>query len=181
MPTIIRRALAAVAGLGALALGGAAIAGAAGGGSSSSNPTTSTPAPPPAHGEGGSSSGPRPDSGGPGWSSADAPGTPAHENAEKAVTGEAAAKAKSAALASVPGKAGDVTTDFRGTGYEVTVTKSDGSEVTVHLDSAFKVMAMPHGGPGWPGGPGGAAGAPPAGGRAPSGAGPAYGQAPPAA
>jgi hypothetical protein len=92
------------------------------------------------------------------------------------VTGEAAAKASSAALASVPGKAGQVTTDCHGGGYEVTVTKSDGTQVTVHLDSSFKVMAMPPGGPGGHGGPGWA---PPAGGRAPSGAGPAYGQAPP--
>ena len=50
------------------------------------------------------------------------------------------------------GKAGEVTTDFRNTGYEVTVTKSDGSQVEVHLDRSFKVMTAA-GGPGGPGGP----------------------------
>ena len=39
-----------------------------------------------------------------------------------------------------------MTTDFTGKGYEVTVTKSDGSTVEVHLDSSFTVMQ--HGGPG---------------------------------
>jgi hypothetical protein len=56
-------------------------------------------------------------------------------------------------VASVSGKAGDVTTNFRNDGYEVTVTKSDGSQVEVHMDRSFKVMAP--GGPGGPGRPGG--------------------------
>ena len=69
-------------------------------------------------------------------------GTAAHEDAEKAVTGDAATKAKAAAVASVgSGTAGDVTTDYSGDGYEVTVTKSDGSTVEVHLDSSFTVQA----------------------------------------
>jgi hypothetical protein len=42
------------------------------------------------------------------------------------------------------GTAGDVTTDFTGSGYEVTVTKADGTQVEVHLDSSFNVMQ--HGG-----------------------------------
>jgi hypothetical protein len=76
-------------------------------------------------------------------------GTAAHENAEKAVTGSAAAKAQAAAVKAVgSGTAGVVTTDFTGKGYEVTVTKSDGSKVEVHLDSSFNTL---HG----PGGPGG--------------------------
>jgi len=37
------------------------------------------------------------------------------------------------------GTAGDVTTDVSGNGYEVTVTKSDGSTVEVHLDSSFNL------------------------------------------
>jgi hypothetical protein len=121
--------------LAALALGGSALAGAATGSGSS---TTTTPTPP-ANG------------GGPGFSAADAPGKPAHENAEKVVTGEAAEKAKAAALASVGGgTAGAVTGDFRNSGdYEVEVTKKDGSKVTVRLDSSFKVETR-HG----PGGPG---------------------------
>jgi hypothetical protein len=78
-------------------------------------------------------------------------GTAAHEDAEKPVTGDAATKAQAAAVKSVgSGTAGAVTTDFNGNGYEVTVTKSDGSTVEVHLDSSFTVQD-----PGGPGGPDG--------------------------
>jgi hypothetical protein len=67
-------------------------------------------------------------------------GTAAHEDQEKAVTGSNATKAQAAAVKSVgSGTAGAVTTDFTGTGYEVTVTKSDGSTVEVHLDHSFTV------------------------------------------
>jgi hypothetical protein len=133
--------------LAALALGGSALAGAATKGGSTSS---AAPSAPPAGAAG------QP----PGFTAANAPGTAMHENAEKAVTGDAAAKAKAAALASVGGgTAGEVTGDFRNSGdYEVTVTKTDGSKVTVRLDSAFKVESHP-GGPGGPGGPPGAAGA----------------------
>ena len=87
-----------------------------------------------------------------------APGTAAHENAEKAVTGAAAAKAQAAAVkAAGGGTAGEVTTDCTATGYEVTVTKSDGSTVEIHLDSTFHTLAAPGGHPP------GAWGAPPAG------------------
>ncbi len=84
-------------------------------------------------------------------------GSAAHENAEKPVTGDAAAKAQAAAVKAVGnGTAGAVTTDFGGNGYEVTVTKSDGSTVEIHLDSSFTVRQGPGGprGPGGPGGPG---------------------------
>jgi nicotinic acid phosphoribosyltransferase len=80
-------------------------------------------------------------------------GTAAHEDAEKAVTGAAAEKAQAAAVKSLGGgTAGAVTTDHTGTGYETTVTKSDGTKVEVHLDSSFNVMQGPggHGGPGDP-------------------------------
>lgn len=71
-------------------------------------------------------------------------GTPAHENAEVAVTGANAAKAQAAAVKAVGGgTAGTVTTDFTKAGYEVTVTKSDGTSVEVHLDSSFNVMHGP--------------------------------------
>lgn len=74
-------------------------------------------------------------------------GTTAHESKESAVTGANATKAQAAAVKSVgSGTAGAVTSDFTGKGYEVTVTKSDGSTVEVHLDSSFTVMQ--HGGPG---------------------------------
>jgi len=77
-------------------------------------------------------------------------GSPEHEDAETPVTGDAATKAQDAAVNSVgSGTAGDVTTDFSGNGYEVTVTKSDGTQVEVHLDSSFNVQA-PHGGPNGP-------------------------------
>ena len=79
-----------------------------------------------------------------------APGTAAHEDAEKPVTGDAATKAQAAAVKAIGGgTAGDVTADYFGDGYEVTVTKSDGSTVEVHLDSSFNVMTRPGG---WGGG-----------------------------
>ena len=37
------------------------------------------------------------------------------------------------------GTAGAVTTDVSGNGHEVTVTKSDGSKVEVHLDQSFNL------------------------------------------
>ena len=88
-------------------------------------------------------------------------GTAAHEDAEKAVTGTAATEAQTAAVkAAGGGTAGSVTTDFTGNGYEVTVTKSDGTKVEIHLNSSFSVQQGPGGagGPGGPGGPGGYAG-----------------------
>jgi pilus assembly protein FimV len=144
----LTKVAAGLAALAALALGGSAIAGAA---SSSSTGTstqgTATQAPP----SGSSNAQAPPAFNGP------APGTAAHEDAEKAVTGEAAAKAQAAAVKSVgSGSAGDVTTDYSGRGYETTVTKADGSKVEVHLDSSFNVMQ----GPGGPGGARGSAGAP---------------------
>jgi hypothetical protein len=153
--------------LAALALGGSALAGAATGSGTSSTATPSA-----------SSDGGPP----PGFTAADAPGTAAHESAEKAVSGEAADKAKAAALASVGGgTAGAVTSSFRNNGdYEVAVTKPDGSKVTVRLDSAFKVQSH-HGGPGVPGGAGdgaGTAGPAPESGQAPTGTAPGTAQEP---
>jgi hypothetical protein len=78
-------------------------------------------------------------------------GSAAHEDAEKAVTGSAATQARAAAVKYLGGgTAGNVTTDFRGSGYEVTVTRSDGSSVEVHLDSSFNVVDGGHGGFGAP-------------------------------
>ncbi len=126
--------LAAVAGA---AVGGAAIAGAATSHSGTTAATRATPSQPP-----------------PGLSSMPAPGTAAHEDAEKAVTGDAATKAQEAAVkAAGGGTAGDVTTDYFGKGYEVTVTKTDGTKVEYHLDSSFTVMSAPPGGPGGHGAP----------------------------
>lgn len=132
-------------GLGVAALSGAAVGGAAVAGAANSNSGTTT-APPLASG--------KPP---PALRNMPAPGTAAHEEHEKAVTGEAADKAQAAAVKAVGGgTAGDVTTDYFGNGYEVTVTKSDGRKVEVHRDSSFNVMGPPggHGGtqpplPGW--------------------------------
>ena len=147
MSRTMKKLLAGVAALAAIALGASAIAGAASSSSTGSTTTTTTPS------TSGAPAGPThapPAFNGP------APGTASHEDAEKPVTGDAAAKAQAAAVKYVgSGTAGAVTTDYTKTGYETTVTKSDGSKVEVHLDSSFNVMAGPPGGPRGPGGPGG--------------------------
>ncbi len=142
----LRSMLITGAAVGAAAIGGAALASAAT--SSSSTSTTSTTS-----GSGGTMGNHAPPANMP------APGSAAHENAEKTVTGTAADKAKAAAVQAVGGgTAGTVTTDFTGNGYEVTVTKTNGSKVEIHLDKSFNVMRFP----GRPGGPGmhGSAGMP---------------------
>ncbi|MBV9953165.1 MAG: hypothetical protein JO291_14525, partial [Acidimicrobiia bacterium] len=59
--------------------------------------------------------------------------------------GDAATKAKAAAVAAVSGgTAGAVTTNVSGDGYEVTVTKTDGSQVEVRLDSSFTAVEDGH-------------------------------------
>jgi hypothetical protein len=127
-----KKVLAGVATIAALALGGSALAGAA---TSQSTSTTSssgstTQAPPAFNGP--------------------AHGSAAHEDAEKPVTGAAATKAQAAAVKEVgSGTAGAVTTDLTGSGYETTVTKADGSQVEVHLDSSYNAF-QGHGGPGGP-------------------------------
>ena len=88
----------------------------------------------------------------PGWQNMPAPGSAAHENAEKPVTGDAATKAKAAAIkAAGGGTATEVTTDFTNTGYEVSVKKSDGTTVEIHMDK-FDNVQQGHG-PGRPAGP----------------------------
>ena len=121
----MRSVLVTGAAVGAAAIGGGAIASAA----SSSTTTTS----------GSSTQAPSGQAAAP--SNMPAHGTAAHEDAEKTVTGTAAEKAKAAAIkAAGGGTAGTVTTDFTGNGYEVTVTKSGGSTVEIHLDSSFTAM-----------------------------------------
>ena len=130
-------------GLGVAALTGAAVGGATVAGAATSNSGTTTVPP--------TMSGKPP----PNVRDMPAPGTAAHEEHEKAVTGEAADKAQAAAVKAVGGgTAGDVTTDYFGSGYEVTVTKSDGSKVEIHLDSSFNVMGPPGGQGGAPPPPG---------------------------
>lgn len=128
-----------VAALAGAAVGGAAVAGAATShsGTSAATPATLSAQPPPA------------------LRNMPAPGTAAHEDHEKAVTGDAADRAKAAAVkAAGGGTAGEVTTDYFGDSYEVTVTKSDGSKVESHLDSSFDVMGPPGGRGGAPPPPG---------------------------
>ena len=112
------------------AIGGAALVGGLIAGIGAANAATATPTPSSTS----SSSGTTTEDTHP------AHGSAAHETLEKPVTGANATKAQDAAVKSVgSGTAGAVTTDMTGDGYEVTVTKSDGSAVEVHLDSAFAV------------------------------------------
>jgi uncharacterized membrane protein YkoI len=71
---------------------------------------------------------------------------------ETLLTGDTAQQAKDAAVAAVPGTASRASTedpsDTSGAKYEVHVTKVDGSDVEVLLDSAFKVIAQRTGGRG---------------------------------
>lgn len=79
-------------------------------------------------------------------SSVPAHGSATHEAAETTVTGDNATKAQAAAVKYVgSGTAGEVTSDYTKSGYETTVTKSDGTTVEVHLDSSFSVMQGGHG------------------------------------
>jgi hypothetical protein len=73
---------------------------------------------------------------------------------ESLLTGDAATKAKAAALAAVPGGTIQrVESDAEGAAYEAHMTKSDGSMVTVKMDSDFKVTGVETG----PSGPAGQA------------------------
>jgi hypothetical protein len=122
----LKQLMLAGTGVAALALGGSALAGAASTTTRATTAPTTAPSTPP---EGARH----------GFPAGEGPGTAAHENAESTVTGADASTAQAAGVKSVGGTAGAVTTNFTKDGYEVTVTKSDGSKVTVHLDNAFKV------------------------------------------
>ncbi len=129
MSNRLKNGLLVVSLMASAALGAAALAGAASNGGSTTTTTPSTQAPataPPAN--------------------FPAHGTAAHEDQETAVTGAAADKAKAAAVKYLGGgTAGEVTTDMTGTGFEVTVTKADGTTTEIHLDSSLNVF---QGGPG---------------------------------
>ena len=65
---------------------------------------------------------------------------------ETLLTGDTADKVKAAALAAVPG--GTVQraeTDAEGSPYEAHMTKADGTNVTVKVDSGFKVTSVENG------------------------------------
>ena len=83
------------------------------------------------------------------------PATMAHGPGETLLTGSDAAKAKAAALAAVPGATViRVETDSGDAAYEAHLEKSDGSFVTVEMDSSFHVTGTESGFGGPPPSPG---------------------------
>jgi hypothetical protein len=129
-----RKTIAAIAALGALALGGSAIADAASNGSSSANQSTAssssqTANTPPAAPNGGPPPGPH---------------VGANGKQEEPLTGETATKVKEAALAKVSGGTVErVETDVdHGSPYEAHVRKSDGTQVEVLVNKSFEVTAV---------------------------------------
>jgi hypothetical protein len=71
---------------------------------------------------------------------------------EELLTGDTAAKVTAAAEEAVPdGTIQRVETDAEGSPYEAHVTKSDGTQVTVKVDSDFNVTAVEDGPSGPPG------------------------------
>jgi hypothetical protein len=134
-----------------IAVGAAGIAGAATNGSSSTSDSTATTVPAASGNSGtgsGSGSGSMPD-----------PRSVAHGPNETVLTGDTADKVTAAAKAAVPGATVlRVETDSEGSPYEAHMQKSDGSIVTVKIDSNFNVTETIDGfgaGPGAPGAPGG--------------------------
>jgi uncharacterized membrane protein YkoI len=59
---------------------------------------------------------------------------------EKPITGSALDRASAAALADTPGRVTGTEAEDEEGAYEVEVTRSDGTQVDVHLDSDFNVM-----------------------------------------
>jgi hypothetical protein len=116
-----RRTIATFAALGALALGGSAVAGAA---QSSSSSATATP------------------QGGP------PAGVPAGRHTvngktEQALSGDTAAKVKAAALKKVSGTVERVETNVDSSApYEAHIRKADGTEVEVQVSKSFEVSAV---------------------------------------
>lgn len=131
MHSTARKTVVTAAALGALALGGSAIAGAAQNNSSSTSGTASTT---PTARQG------QPPGGGP----PAGPHRGANGKTEQALTGETAAKVKAAALKKVSGGTVDrVETDVdHGSPYEAHVTKADGTQVEVLVNKDFEVTAV---------------------------------------
>jgi uncharacterized membrane protein YkoI len=133
MFTVIRKSAAAVAALGALGLGGAAIAGAAGSGSSSGTSATAT----------------------------STSQTQAQRPQRQALSSDAAAKVKAAALAKVPGATVRSTEAGGpyGTPYHAHITTSGGTRQVVLVNASFEATTVQaeqargaRGGPGHRGG-----------------------------
>ena len=133
MARTIGKALAGVAVLAALALGGSALAGAASNGGGTSG--TATQAQP--YGGMGYGSGPP---GGPGPAGGH---IGRNGQRETALSGDTATKVREAALAKVSGTVERVETDAdHGSPYEAHVRKSDGTEVEVLVNKDFEVTAV---------------------------------------
>jgi hypothetical protein len=135
-----RKGLIALAALGALALGGSALATAASTGSSSSSSSSSSST--------GSSTtqsaAPDRDGDGHGGPGPNGRHVGANGQEEQALSADVAAKVKAAALAKVPGGTVErVETDVdHGSPYEAHVRKSDGTELEVLVDKDFAVTAV---------------------------------------
>jgi hypothetical protein len=131
----IRSKLVTAAAIGAAALGGTAIASAATSGSSTSTSPSTAPSPtakaPPG---GGQTSAPRDPSQG---------GHTVNGKTETLLTGDTAAKVKAAALAKVSGTVQRVETNVDSSApYEAHITKSDGTDVIVEINSDYSVAAV---------------------------------------
>ncbi|HEY4411048.1 MAG TPA: hypothetical protein VGO87_14310 [Acidimicrobiia bacterium] len=130
--------------LGAALLNGTANAAESSTSSSSSSAAATTPAAPdPANGAPGG-----PGGRGPGGTFDPSKGGHVGQNGttEVLLTGDTAEKVKAAALAAVPGGTIErVETDAEGSPYEAHMTKSDGSHVTVKVDSNFTVTNVENG------------------------------------
>jgi hypothetical protein len=128
----VQKALMSVGALGALALGGSALADAASNNSSSTTNTATTQQPPPAAGAQAPNGGP--------------PGRHVGANGkqEQSLSGETASKVKAAAEAKVSGGTVErVETDVdHGSPYEAHVRKSDGTELEVLVNKDFEVTAV---------------------------------------
>jgi hypothetical protein len=155
----IKKLLMSIAALGAIVAGGAAYASAQGS-------PTATPAPATAESETGTAADDADANEGPEKADksegAEKPDKQEGSEANDQVTGDAAIKAKDAALAEVPGGTiGEISAEQQDSGkaadpaepgetpdpayeskiaYDVEVTKADGSAVSVHLDKAFAVL-----------------------------------------
>jgi hypothetical protein len=132
-----RKALLAIGALGALALGGSALANAASNGSSGSSGSGSTQAAPP-QGYGAPPNGQRPDPTKAGGHRGQ------NGETEQALSADVAAKVKAAALAKVPGATFErAETDVdHGSPYEAHLRKSDGTELEVLVNKSFEVTAV---------------------------------------
>jgi uncharacterized membrane protein YkoI len=127
----MRSKLVTAAAVGAVALGGAAIANAASSGTTSSTSTSAAPAAAPAADQGGPQHDPSKG------------GHTVNGKTEALLTDGVKAKVQAAALAKVPGTVERVETNVDSNApYEAHIVKSDGTEVEVQVSKDFTVFAV---------------------------------------